>query len=88
MVCCRNDYLVNSDCAVPPPQVNLSITSIAPARSQLIANVTVPLNYEINLDITIPSGAVPASGWGSIVHFTATGNDGGSGTAVLGDRKL
>lgn len=86
LVCCRNDYLVNSDCAIPPPRIDLSIAPIAPLRGQLLTNVSVPLNYEVSMDITIAAGATPAPSWGSIVHFTATGNDGGSGTAVLGDR--
>jgi hypothetical protein len=88
MVCCRNDYLVNSACGLPPPQVNLSIGAISPAQGQLLTNVTIPLNFEVNFDITLAPGAIPAPSWGSIIHFTATGNNYGvNGTgADLGDR--
>jgi hypothetical protein len=86
MVCCRNDYLVNTACAVAPPRLNLSVGPITPVRGQLLANVTIPLNYEINMDISIAPGTAFNQGWGSLVHFTATGNDGGSHSAVLGDR--
>ena len=41
-------------------------------RTQL-KNIDIPLDYEIGLDIT-PNSKLE-NGWGSIVHFTATGGD-------------
>ena len=60
-------------------------TTLVPSDAQLLggdgvitqgtqlANIDIPLDYEIGLDIT-PTTSLE-SGWGSIVHFTATGSN-------------
>ena len=42
-------------------------------KATKLSSISIPLDYEVGLDITPTTGL--EGGWGSIVHFTATGTD-------------